>query len=424
MEIEFQAKLKKVAVLGAAGKMGSGISLLVVALLAAEKVMLIDTRSEALNDLLHYLKEQLHKKAEKGELSYAQIEHALARVETSTAVASAKGATTVFEAIIEHFPLKAELFLQLDALCGDKTIYFSNTSSIPICKLEKLATLQGRVMGFHFYNPPAIQKMVEVVKTEKTKEEVLALATFLGKEFHKILIPANDVAGFIGNGHLMREGLYAINEALLLEKQIPEDRPAFASSIHALNSITKEYLLRPMGIFQLIDYIGLDVFQAILKVMWEEDQTLHSPLIDQLLKDGVRGGQYPDGTQKDGFLQYTKSKPIGVYELYRKQYLPFEQLQATTEALLDPRPLDHTSCSWKLLLNESPQERERKLSLYFQNLFLLQTPGAKLAKAYLLASRKIALQLLVTGACDDIESVNAVLIHGFHHLYGPINNYY
>jgi 3-hydroxyacyl-CoA dehydrogenase len=79
-----------------------------------------------------------------------------------------------------------------------------------------------------------------------------------------------------------------------------------------------------MGIFQLVDYVGLDVCQSILRVMNERlpGSGLHSPLIDRLLALGVSGGQFPDGSQKDGLLKYEKGRPAGVYDPDKKAYVP------------------------------------------------------------------------------------------------------
>ena len=140
------------------------------------------------------------------------------------------------------------------------------------------------------------------------------MAEFAGrcaKNLRKTVVRSRDRAGFIGNGHFMRDLLHAIGEVERLAAKMP-----FAEAIYTVNRVSQDFLVRPMGIFQLIDYVGLDVCQCILGVMDARlpGQGLHSPLIDRLLAAGVKGGQHHDGSQKDGFLRYEQGKPIGVYD--------------------------------------------------------------------------------------------------------------
>ena len=88
----------------------------------------------------------------------------------------------------------------------------------------------------------------------------------------------------------------------------------FVEAVYTVNRVSQDYLVRPMGIFQLIDYVGLDVCQCILGVMNARlpAQALHSALLDRLLEQGVKGGQHHDGSQKDGFLHYEQGRPTGV----------------------------------------------------------------------------------------------------------------
>ncbi len=150
-------------------------------------------------------------------------------------------------------------------------------------------------MGFHFYNPPAIQKLVELIVTKASQPEMQEFANNYAKALRKIVVPSNDKAGFIGNGHFMRDALYGIN----LAKDLAADRPLY-EAIYMVNKVTQDFLVRPMGIFQLIDYVGIDVVQFIMKVMNPHlaDENLHSDLLDQMLELDVRGGQMSNGAQK------------------------------------------------------------------------------------------------------------------------------
>ena len=103
----------------------------------------------------------------------------------------------------------------------------------------------------------------------------------------------------------MRDALYGISEAEKLAKI-----SSLAEAIYIINKVTQDFLIRPMGIFQLIDYVGIDVCQYIMSVMnpYLPDEDLHSDLLDKMMEAGVKGGQNSDGSQKDGFLKYEKEK--------------------------------------------------------------------------------------------------------------------
>ncbi len=445
--MSLENRLQNVAVLGAGGKMGSGISLLLAREMTLEKLKpenagktyelhLIDVNPNALEGLKKYLYKQavkfVQKKPEKVQPLYEQAgkklegealanafaEDMQALLRPTTDLTTAAAATMVFEAIIENVDIKTNVLRQLGKACAPDTFFFSNTSSIPIKILNEKSELGGRLIGFHFYNPPAVQKLVEIIVPEGVHPELPPLAEALGKRLGKILIPSNDVAGFIGNGHFMRDGLHGIAEAQRLQKDY-----SFVQSIYMVNRVSQEFLIRPMGIFQLIDYVGLDVFQAILNIMNPHfpDENLHSDLIDELVSRGVKGGQYSDGSQKDGFLKYEAGKIVGVYDLDKSDYLPLDEgdWKAQADTALGPLPEGHLP--WKAMLKE--ENREEKLKTYFANLREMDTLGADLARRYLKRSKEIGLQLVQQGVANKAEDVNGVLMYGFYHLYGPINDY-
>jgi len=446
--MELTTRLKNVAVVGAAGKMGRGISLLITDLVAnlhlndqnklGYKISLIDISDDAISGLLEYLRSQLRKYAEKninnlrkaysgrkdlvenGEMIDEYLNSAMFLLRPSTTLESAKDANIVFEAAIEDFDTKKQIYSTLDKICSKDTFYYTNTSSIPIGELEKIGKLKGRIMGVHFYNPPPVQKLVEMIVSKNTKESVKETAYEIGKMLKKTLIPSNDVAGFIGNGHFMRDGLHAISEVEVLNKKGMK----FYEAIYAINKVSQDFMIRPMGIFQLIDYVGIDVFQLILKVMskYLKDKSLHSRLIDELVEEKIRGGQFPDGSQKDGFLKYEKGRPAGVFCPKEKRYVLFSEGNWAKEVdgKLGELPSGHAP--WKALLSD--KQKDKKLEVYFNNLKTTDNLGSKLALNYLLRSKEIALYLKDSGVTDDVENVNGVLVNGFYHLYGPVNKYY
>ncbi|MCB1137049.1 MAG: 3-hydroxyacyl-CoA dehydrogenase family protein, partial [Chlamydiia bacterium] len=320
----------------------------------------------------------------------------------------------VFEAALENEEAKQEIFRTLNGICAKECYYLSNTSSLPIGGLEETCGMKGRLMGFHFYNPPPVQKLVEVITTEHTLKDLVHLSEELGKRLRKILIPSRDIAGFIGNGHFMRDLLYACEQAKKLAKQ-----HGVAEGIMMMQRVTQDFLLRPMGIFQLADYVGLDVCRNILAIMdTHSEESLRSPLIERMLQQGIRGGQLPDGSQKDGFLRYEGKRITGVYDPDRGGYVEWESMEAKVNERLGPLPASHQS--WKELL--ASKERATLLQSYFAQLWEMDSLGADLARQYLQKSRSIALQLREEGVAHAIDDVNAVMEYGFYHLYGPVSD--
>ena len=98
-----------------------------------------------------------------------------------------------------------------------------------------------------------------------------------------------------------------------------------------MNKVSQELLVRPMGIFQLLDYVGIEVFQWIIDVMNANipGENMSAPLLQAMIDKGILGGQRPDGSQKDGFLQYIKGKPAGIYSLEKGDYISLDDEQFT-----------------------------------------------------------------------------------------------
>ena len=281
--------------------------------------------------------------------------------------------------------------------------------------LDEGAGLGGRIIGFHFYNPPAIQKLVEVIRSKHTLDEVNEFALAYAKALRKVVVPANDIAGFIGNGHFMRDILYAVEEVhkLLNDMSVTE-------AIYAVNKISQDYLVRPMGIFQLIDYVGVDVCSFIMFVMnpFTKDEEIHSPLLDKLLGMGVKGGQYSDGSQKDGILKYEKGKIVAVYDPLNQAYVPVSQFQSKVDEKLGTMP---AAPAWKTVVGN--KAKDDLLKPYFARLTTASSLGAGIARDYVKKSKEIGKHLVSSGVAFNDADVNTVLLTGFFHAYGPINEY-
>ncbi len=445
--MSFNERLQNVGIVGAAGKMGSGIALLIAQEMTMQRLLpenqkksyelqLIDVDSARLEGLLQYLRAQAVKHAERSigllrqayhdrkdlvenhEFIHQFVNDLFLNIRVGTDLTLLRNARLVFEAVLEDAKLKVKILKKLNKSCPPDTFYLTNTSSIPISYLDQQVGLNGRIIGYHFYNPPAVQKLVEVISPRGLNPELDKLGKELGKRLRKTLIPSSDVAGFIGNGHFMRDGLHAIGEVDKLKKDF-----SLVQSIYIMNRVSQDFLIRPMGIFQLIDYVGIDVFQCILKTMSPHfpKEKLHSALIDEMVKHKVLGGQNPDGSQKDGFLKYEKNRPVGVYDLQKSGYQLLDQgdwKQKADQAIGDP---PEGFFPWRALLSDP--RKEEKLAHYFKNVKSAKTAGAKLAMDYLRRSKAIGEQLVSGGVAGSPEDVNGVLLNGFFHLYGPVNQF-
>lgn len=436
--------LQRVAVIGAAGKMGRGIALVMLQEMARTeaantgdvgrgnyRLVLVDSDENALEGLRRYFTPHLQKWAERNinalrtafarndklidnsDIINAFVEGALNIPQTSTNIEKAKGSNLVFEAVVEDPLVKKELFQKLRHIQGNQTTYyFTNTSSIPISQMEKDADLKHKIIGFHFYNPPPVQPLVELIANDAS-DDLKAVALEIGRRLHKTLVPSNDIAGFIGNGYFLREISHACQQVANLTPKYGQE-----TAICIVDAITRDFLIRPMGTFQLVDYVGLDVALRIGAIMTRNitGLRLHFDLIEQMVAAGITGGQKGDGAQKDGFFQYQGGVPSGTYNLQKRAYQPLSNV----EEIIGKPPTGHTL--WKSLIKDP--HKQSKLYAYFHTLFAEQSVGATLAQETLRQSREYAQELVRSGVAHSGEDVNLVLQHGFAHLYGPINSYW
>ncbi|MFO7721723.1 MAG: 3-hydroxyacyl-CoA dehydrogenase family protein [Bacteroidales bacterium] len=443
--MNYEERLQKVLVLGAAGKMGSGILLLTTLemidlQLKPENrgkeyvIYALDVSQSALTGLMKYLQVQIIKAAEKkinqlrafyadredlvdnAEIIDEYTKDAMHIVRPVTTLESAYEVNIIFEAASENPDLKVKLFSQINENSKVTPWFFTNTSSIPIGYLDKKAGLDGRILGVHFYNPPAVQKLVEVIRAENSKPELSEFVTQFIRNMRKVEVPSFDVAGFIGNGHFMRDALFGIS---LLDRLMPE--ASFAEAVYMVNKVSQDFMIRPMGIFQLIDYVGVDVCQFIMKVMnpYMEKEDIHSPLLDRMMEAGVKGGQNFDGSQKDGFLKYEKGRPSAIWDLDKGAYVSISDFAAGCDEKLGPLPAGHAP--WRVVVGD--RGKDEMLRKYFTAMQEMKTPGALLAIDYLRRSREIGENLVSGKVAHTPADVNTVLLTGFFHAYGPINDY-
>lgn len=436
-------RFQHISVLGAAGKMGSGILLLNVLHSAKMKhlpdfvgktfvINAIDQSFDQLDQLNEYLKVQVQKWAEANivwlrkafnnrphlidnkDVIETFVFEALALVKPAVTKEAAYQSTLVFEAIVEDEAIKAEVLADIKANNSHDPWFLTNTSSIPIHVLDKRAKLGGNVIGCHFYNPPAVQKLIEVIETKNGNPDLFHLLIGFGKAMNKIMVPSNDVAGFIGNGFFMRDILFA---GQLVKRLMPE--LYLTDAITAVDIITRDLMVRPMGIFQLIDYVGIDVCHFILEVMgYYLDKEMESLLLNDWLLKGIKGGQHPDGSQKDGIFKYVNGMAVSVFDTTLGKYIDLVPIHEKVYEYLDVHAKGYT---WKQLSRS--KYTDQHLEEFFTQLLAETSPGSLLTQEYMQAMKQIALQLVEDGVAHSTDDVNTVMQRGFYHLYGPVNDY-
>jgi len=420
-----QVSVQNIAVIGAAGKMGKGIALILLQMMAIQearrygtvgqknRLYLVDLDEEALFALKDYFRPHLTRTAEKsindlrlffthredlidnGDMIREYVEGALSLLRPTISFEPLKDVSFVFEAIVEDLETKTTILKELAGICSGNTYFFTNTSSIPIGILAEKSGLEGRLVGAHFYNPPPVQKLLEIIYPGNIQPELKGLALEIGKHLKKIVVVSKDVPGFIGNGHFLRE----IDLACHLYDDLRKTY-SHVDAILVIESITRDFLVRPMGMFQLLDYVGLDVGQKIADVM----QLKFHPLLQKMIDKGKVGGQNLDGSQKEGFFRYDKGKIVATYDLDQGIYVD----QVSTE-LAGPLPEHHLA--WKEMMKKLDH-----LETYEASLRECQSFGAENAAKFLDESRMITQMLVDDSVAESLDDVKTVLRNGFYHV--------
>ena len=238
---------QKVAVIGA-GEMGHGIAELLA--LHGYTVSMRDIKQEYLDRGMERLRWSLDKLVEKAQVTRPQADEALARIHTTLDVAEAcRDADFVIEAVFEDVELKKKVFHELDGVAPDKTVLASNTSAIPITNMALATRRPTKVVGMHFFNPPMLMPLIEVIRAEKTSDATLQAAVDLSKSLGKTaIVVRKDVPGFITTRVLAPY----MNEAAWIHynEKVP---------IETIDAAMRYKGGFPMGPFELADQVGIDL---------------------------------------------------------------------------------------------------------------------------------------------------------------------
>ncbi len=219
------------------------------------------------------------KGVDKGKVSENAAREAIARVQVAADLEPAvRAADLIIEAVPENFDLKKDLIAQADLFCGEETILASNTSSISITKLASNVERRDRFVGLHFFNPPHLMKLVEIVRGERTSDETVADVRAIAEKMGKQPIIVRDSPGFASSRLGVAIGLEAIR---MLEEGV-----ASAADIDRAMELGYNH---PMGPLRLTDLVGLDVRLAIAEYLASTLGPRFEP--PQLLRDMVAQGK-------------------------------------------------------------------------------------------------------------------------------------
>lgn len=286
--------IESVGVLGA-GQMGSGIAQ--VAAQSGFTVKLSDATVELATKAKGRLEATLGKLVEKGKLSAADKDAALARITPVGTIADLGDCDLIVEAVTENVELKLELFKKLDATAKPDAILASNTSSISITKIAAVTSRPAAVIGMHFMNPVPLMKLVEVIRALQTSDATYEATIALATKMNKTVVTANDAPGFIVNRVLLpliNEACFALQEGVGSAADIDEG--------------VKLGLNHPMGPLELADLIGLDTVLAIAEVLQRDlGEDKYRPA--NILRKHVTAGWLGRKTGR-GFYRYENGQKL------------------------------------------------------------------------------------------------------------------
>ncbi len=269
----------KATVIGA-GIMGHGIAELLA--LAGYDVTLVDISDEVLKKALDNIQWSLGKFVQRKRIQEEDAKNAMSRIKTSIEVEEAlSDADLVVEAVPENLELKKSIFKKVDKAAPSHAILASNTSSLSITEMGKVTDRPDKVVGLHFFNPPALMALVEVIKGDDTSEETVDAAVDIVKKLGKTpVVVRKDVRGFIVNrvlGVVLNEAFWAVQRG--------------EATMEEVDAAVKYKAGFPLGAFELSDMIGLDVLDEVSTVLEDAygDAVKACPIVKKLVQEGNLG---------------------------------------------------------------------------------------------------------------------------------------
>ena len=283
--------IQRVGVVGF-GQMGSGIAQVCAS--AGLEVLARDVEQKFIDRGLARIDGSLARVVKAGKISEGDAKKARGRIRTTTSLADFADRDLIIEAVIEVIDAKKEVFGELDRVCPPSTMFASNTSSLTIVEMAATTKRPDRFAGLHFFNPPVVIQLVEIVRAITTSDAtVSALRDFVTRLGHTPVV-CKDTPGFIVNRMMVP---YLLEAVRALESGV--------ASADDIDKAVKLGLRHPMGPFELIDYTGVDINLHVANVFFEEfkDPAWAPP---PLLKRMVLAGHLGTKSGK-GFYEYDEN---------------------------------------------------------------------------------------------------------------------
>lgn len=271
-------EIKTVAIIGA-GTMGRGIAY--CSALAGYRTILEDVSSSMQQQGIEYIRRAFDEGIARGKITEEQKRQSLTHIVTSGSVQDAcREADLIIEAVPEEMEVKLEIFTILDKFAKPGAIFASNTSSLSITEMAAITFRPENCIGMHFFNPVQKMKLLEIVRGLETSEATVAACTEAGGRMGKEVVVVRESPGFVTsriNAMIGNEAFYMLQEGI--------------ASAADIDKALKLGLNHPMGPFELVDLVGLDVRLSILQHLHRTlgDKYRPCPLIEQYVKAGRLG---------------------------------------------------------------------------------------------------------------------------------------
>lgn len=292
-------EIKKVGVMGC-GAMGLGVAQ--VCAQAGIPTVAVKATPGSTDKIRSNLEKSLAKIVERGKMTAEQKDSTLGLLQLTTKEEDVADCDLIIESIIEDLETKKALFRRLEAIVSPEALLTTNTSTLSVTALMAVCKHRARVAGLHFFNPATVMKLVEIIHAFETSEETISTLDGFCKKLKKDPVIVQDTTGFIVNRLLTPYMLSAIR---LLEM----GTGTIADIDHAMKSGAGH----PMGPFELADYIGLDVVEAMTLNIYQD---MHQPHVSppHTLTRLVQLGYLGRKTNK-GFYDYSVKPPIANSQL-------------------------------------------------------------------------------------------------------------
>ncbi|MCK4763392.1 MAG: 3-hydroxyacyl-CoA dehydrogenase family protein [Candidatus Aminicenantes bacterium] len=285
--------MKKVVVVGS-GTMGAGI-----AQLCSQKgleAVITDINLELADKGKARLEKGLSKRVAKGKITEEDKQDVLSRISTAGDLSPVKDADIVIESAVENLDIKKEIFAELDKLAKPGVILATNTTSLSISAMAAATGRPDKVVQMHFFNPPAIMKLVEIMPGKETSPDTLKAAAAFAKQLGKesVVCKNEAPAGIVSRilGQLLNEATWMVEHGV--------------ADAEAIDTAMKLGANHPMGPLTLIDFIGLDIhrakMQTLAKVL-DDPRYKHPPIVDKMIEAGKLGRK-----SGCGFYDYSEGK--------------------------------------------------------------------------------------------------------------------